>query len=123
MKLFSSTKSIGSKYEDLASSYLKKFGMKLVEQNFHCRGGELDLVMLDNQVIVFVEVKYRKSQEHGHAAEAVTPAKRKKLIKSSTVWLLKHGYSYYDTEFRFDVVAIHDDGQRIEWFKNAITQD
>lgn len=123
MKLFDSTTSIGSNYEQCAFSYLQHQGLKPIAQNFNCRGGELDLIMKDKQTIVFIEVKYRKNQSHGHAAEAVTPAKKKRLIKASTVWLMKQGYSYYDTEFRFDVIAIHDEGNQIEWFKNAITQD
>ncbi len=123
MSLFNSTKAIGSNYEQTALSYLISQGLKPVARNFNCRGGELDLIMRDKQAFVFVEVKYRKNQLHGHAAEAVTPTKTRRLIKASTVWLMKNGYSFYDTEFRFDVIAIHDEGNHIEWFKNAITQD
>jgi len=123
MRNSKSTKSIGSHYEQLALSYLKRQGLTSVAQNFICKSGELDLIMLDNHVYVFVEVKYRKNQHHGHAAEAITPTKQKRLIKAATIWILKHGHSYYDTEFRFDVIAIHEEGDNIEWFKNAITQD
>ncbi|MCE0494237.1 YraN family protein [Vibrio salinus] len=123
MKLFNSTRVVGSNYENMALTYLIRQGMKPVARNFNCRGGELDLIMKDKEAFVFIEVKYRKDQYHGHAAEAVTPTKKKRLIKASTVWLLKNNYSLYDTEFRFDVIAIHDEGKHIEWFKNAITQD
>lgn len=78
--------------------------------------------MRDNQTIVFVEVRYRKSQTYGHAAETVTYNKAKKLIRAANVWLMKNGLSVHSTDFRFDLVAIHQQGDKVEWIKNAITQ-
>jgi putative endonuclease len=118
----SSHKEVGSHYERAAAKYLIGSGLDLITQNFTCRSGEIDLIMRDKQTLVFIEVKYRKDQSHGHAAEAVTAHKIKKLIKTSQLWMLKNGLSPYNTDFRFDVVAIHQQGNHIEWLKNAITQ-
>ncbi len=112
----------GQHYEQKAADYLRRHGLKLVDQNFLAKGGELDLVMRDNQSIVFVEVKYRENQSYGHAAETVTWQKQQRLIKAANWWMLKQGLNADATDFRFDVVAIHRDGQHIEWIKNAITE-
>ncbi|EKO3560917.1 YraN family protein [Vibrio fluvialis] len=112
----------GQHYETTAAEYLRRRGLFLIEQNFQIRGGELDLIMRENQTLVFVEVKYRQNQRHGHAAEMVTRQKQARLIKAANWWMLKQGLSADNTDFRFDVVAIHDEGRQIDWIKNAITE-
>jgi len=112
----------GQHYEAVAEKHLISCGLSLIERNFLAKGGELDLIMRDKSSIVFVEVRYRKSQAFGHAAETVTRSKIQRLIKAANVWLMKNGLSVYSTDFRFDLVAIHQDGAQIEWIKNAITQ-
>ncbi|MGF1753234.1 YraN family protein [Vibrio makurazakiensis] len=121
MGLFS-RKQIGNHYEALASKYLTRQGLTIIEQNFSAKCGEIDLIMRDNSCIVFVEVKYRKQNDYGHAVEMVTPQKMRKLVKTANVWLLKQGLSAHSTDFRFDVVAIEQHGNNIEWIENAITQ-
>jgi putative endonuclease len=116
-------RAIGEHYEQAAADHLKRNGLDLIEKNFTCRAGELDLIMQDRQTLVFVEVKYRQNHHHGHAAEMVTVSKSRKLIKTAYYWMMKKGYSPYMTDFRFDVVAIHKHGNDIDWYKNAITQD
>ncbi|WP_279610927.1 YraN family protein [Vibrio gelatinilyticus] len=113
---------IGQNYEALAQKYLIRHGLTPVAMNFSAKCGEIDLIMKDSHCIVFIEVKYRKNDQFGSAAEMVTPSKAKKLIKTAQFWLSKHGLSFYDTEFRFDVLAIEDNGSNINWIKNAITQ-
>ena len=113
---------IGDKYELLAHQYLTRQGLSLIEKNFSTNGGELDLIMKDLDCITFVEVRYRNSAYFGHAAETVTASKIKKIVKAANMWLLQHGLSIHSTQVRFDVVAIHDNGQHIEWIKNAINQ-
>lgn len=112
----------GQHYEAAAQSYLTGCGLSLIERNFLAKGGEIDLIMRDGTTIVFVEVRYRKSQSYGHAAETVTPSKMQKLVRAANLWLMKNGLSVYSTDFRFDLVAIHNHGQQIEWLKNVITQ-
>lgn len=118
-----SRKAIGNQYEALAQRYLKRQGLRFVDKNFSAKCGELDLIMQDKQCIVFVEVKYRKQTTFGHAAEFVTYKKSQRLIKTAYLWLAKSGLSPYTTDFRFDVIAIHQQGEDINWIKNAITQE
>ncbi|GLO61878.1 UPF0102 protein [Vibrio sp. MACH09] len=121
MKLFSK-KEIGNQYEQVAKRYLLDHGLTFIENNFCCKLGEIDLIMQHKQSIVFVEVKYRKHLSYGHAAEFVTKNKASKLIKAAHIWLKKNKLSPISTEFRFDVVAIHQHGNDINWIKNAITE-
>ncbi len=128
MKLFSQTKTtnntreVGSHYETLARDYLTRQGYRFIAANFNTRLGEIDLIMKDSHTFVFVEVKYRKHSHYGHAAEMVTYAKSQKLIKTAMIWLQQQRLSAETTQFRFDVIAIHQQGQDINWIKNAITQ-
>jgi len=117
-----SQRSKGQFFEQTAADYLHRRGLRLIEKNFLAKGGELDLVMQDGASIVFVEVKYRTTQSHGHAAETVTRQKQQRLIKAANWWMLKQGLNTNSTDFRFDVIAIHDNGHHIEWIKNAITE-
>lgn len=112
----------GEYYEVAAEKHLICCGLSPIERNFSVKGGEIDLIMRDGHTIVFVEVRYRNSQAYGHAAETVTWNKMQKLIKAANLWLLKQGLSVYSTDFRFDLIAIHQQGKQIEWIKNAITQ-
>jgi putative endonuclease len=112
----------GEHYEAAAEKYLISCGLSPIERNFTVKGGEIDLIMRDGHTIVFVEVRYRRSQSFGHAAETVTRSKVNKLIKAANLWLLKQGLSVYSSDFRFDLVAIHQYGDQVEWIKNAITQ-
>ncbi|USD32003.1 MULTISPECIES: YraN family protein [Vibrio] len=112
----------GEHYEALAEQYLIRQGLSLIGKNFHSKGGELDLIMLDGSTIVFIEVRYRSNQRYGHAAETVTPCKMNKLIHAANTWLMKQGKSVHTTDFRFDLVAMHQQGKQIDWIKNAITQ-
>lgn len=121
MGLFS-RRQIGNQYEALAKKHLCCQGLTFVEQNFTAKCGEIDLIMRDQQTIIFVEVKFRKSANYGHAAEMVTPKKVQKLIKTAHLWLLQQNLSVHSTNFRFDVVAIENNSHNIDWIKNAITQ-
>ncbi|MDN3699498.1 YraN family protein [Vibrio clamense] len=121
MGLFS-RRQIGNQYEALAKKHLCSQGLTFVEQNFTAKCGEIDLIMRDQQTIIFVEVKFRKNTHYGHAAEMVTPKKMHKLIKTAHLWLLQQNLSVHSTNFRFDVVAIENNSHNIDWIKNAITQ-
>ncbi len=131
MKLFSkilnkqppaTKRDIGSHYEHVALNFLQRHGLIHKASNFTTRYGELDLIMQHQRTLVFVEVKYRSNPNFGHAAEMVTTSKARKLTKTAMIWLAQHGYSAQNTDFRFDVIAIHQNGQQIDWIKNAITQ-
>ena len=112
---------LGQQYEQLALCYLQQQGLSLVQQNFQCKAGEIDLVMREGATLVFVEVKYRASSAFGGALAAVTVAKQQKLLRSSRWYLQQH--RLHDHACRLDVLAI--EGQppyRYQWIKNAITQ-
>jgi len=105
----------GETAEDTAHHYLIRQGLKPLQRNFRCQQGELDLVMLDQNVLVIAEVRFRKSDRYGSAAESVTPAKQSRIIAATHVYLARHPQ---DRAIRFDVVALSGDG-RIAWIKNA----
>ena len=112
---------LGQLYEQLALTYLQQHGLQLVQQNYQCKAGEIDLVLRERDVLVFVEVKYRASAAFGGALAAVTPAKQQKLLRSSRWYLQQHRLT--DMPCRIDVLAI--DGQapyQYNWIKNAISQ-
>jgi putative endonuclease len=109
----------GKKGEDIACAYLKSRGYRIVERNYKCPLGELDIVARDGDAIVFVEVKSRKSEEFGDPQLAVGLEKQKKVSRISLTYLKeKH---LYPCNARFDVVAIKmlPDGITIELIQNA----
>lgn len=99
------TREQGEYTESLACKFLEDKGFKLIERNFHCRLGEIDLIMQDNNNLVFVEVRYRRSNNFGSGAESITYNKQSKLIKTASVYLQQHAkLNKYPS--RFDVVSI-----------------
>jgi putative endonuclease len=106
--------------ETIAITFLKGQGFSIVERNFRCVCGELDIVARDGRAIVFVEVKCRKNLDYGPPQLAVTPFKQRQISKAALVWLGKR--KLYDVEARFDVVAIllrEHDLPVIEHIRNA----
>lgn len=96
---------VGRFGEDLAASYLSEAGLRILERNWRCRDGELDIVAVDDGVLVFVEVKTRSSTAFGDPAEAVHPAKASRLRRLAVRWLVEHDGTYWP-ELRFDVVSV-----------------
>jgi len=110
----------GAIAEQLACDYLLKHNLKLVAKNYHCRRGEIDLIMLDKSTLVFVEVRYRKSAKFGSALESVNTQKQQKIIYTAEHFLSNQKTTY--PEYRFDVVAMMPNTQQkneITWLKNA----
>ena len=99
------TREQGQYTENLACQYLENKGFKLIEKNFNCRLGEIDLIMKDNDSLVFVEVRYRRSNDFGSGAESVTANKQSKLIKTASLYLQQHD-KYNKNPARFDIVSI-----------------
>jgi len=105
----------GQSGEDDALAHLRRHGLELVERNFRCKAGEIDLVMRERDTLVFVEVRSRADVRHGGAAASVTPAKQRRLLLAAQFYLQRvRG----NPPCRIDVVAI--DGGRLEWIRNAI---
>lgn len=109
----------GADAENLAAAFLERAGLKLVERNYRCRFGEIDLIARDGATLVFVEVKTRDGHEFGDAAEAITGWKRRRLVRIALDYMMRHQLS--DCPCRFDVVSIHIDSGApvIALFQNA----
>ena len=106
----------GSRYETYAAAYLKEKGYQIVERNFRCRQGEIDLVGIHEGCLVFVEVKYRRNERSGMPEEAVGAGKQMKICRVSDYFRIRNK-NYQDMQVRYDVVAIG--GEEIRWYKNA----
>ena len=107
---------LGSTYEEIAAKYLERNGYRILERNFRCRIGEIDLIAMDGNVLVFVEVKYRKNGNFGNPAEAVTPAKQRTICRVAGYYRMVKKIPEY-LPCRFDVVAIL--GEKIEVIRHA----
>lgn len=105
----------GDHAEDLALAHLQQHGLLLLERNFRCKGGEIDLVMQDGASLVFVEVRARASASHGGALASITPAKQRRLIVAAQHFLQRYDQT---PACRFDVIAIEKG--RLEWLRHAI---
>ena len=101
--------------EDGAMNYLIGKGYKMLERNYNGRHGEIDLIMLDKDTLVFVEVKARENTKFGTPEEAITTAKMRNIISVAMEYVKKH--RYFDMNMRFDVVAILRDN--VNHIKNA----
>ena len=101
-------KAIGDQAEQLACAYLTQQGLVLLKANFSIRLGEIDLIMRDtaNNMLVFVEVRYRKNNHYGGAAGSVTAQKQRKIIKTAAFYLQRYAPN---SCARFDVVALEGD--------------
>lgn len=106
----------GAAAEELAAAYLEGRGLRIVERNYRCRFGEIDLVARSGAVLVFVEVRARKTEAYGGAAGSITVTKRRRLVAAARHYLAGHRG---DRACRFDVVLVRGTGQRIEWLTNA----
>ncbi len=107
----------GGRAEQYALDYLKSHGLKLVTRNFLCRMGEIDLIMLHRNHLVFVEVRYRKNSLYGTPAATISRTKQSRLTRTANFYLQQHGV---DKPCRFDVVAIVSQPEvKIEWIQNA----
>ncbi|WP_279051376.1 YraN family protein [Cedecea davisae] len=111
----------GAHYEQQARRYLERKGLRFIASNVRIRGGELDLIMKQQQVIVFVEVRFRRNDKFGGAAASVTRSKQQRLLHAAQVWLSSSGKSFDTVDCRFDVLAFT--GNEIEWLTNAFAAD
>ncbi|NKI71390.1 YraN family protein [Collimonas pratensis] len=117
----SSSQASGKLAEDQALRYLQRHGLKLVARNFRCKGGEIDLILSqpaaskgEQELLVFVEVRQRRSQRFGGAAASVTSAKQSRLILAAQVFLQRYPQP---PACRFDVLAM--DADNIDWIRQA----
>ena len=104
----------------LACEYITSHGGEVIERNFSCRQGEVDIIARDDRYLCFIEVKFRKDENYGLPEEAVSLAKQKKICKVSEFYLYSK-YKSFDIPVRYDVLAISviDGILTFRWTKNA----
>jgi putative endonuclease len=114
----------GAAVEAAARAHLTRAGLREVASNAGSRVGEIDLVMLDGDALVFVEVRYRRDSRFGGGAASVDVHKRRKLIRAAHVFLARNP-RHADRACRFDVVAAHGDpdAPRLDWLRDAFRAD
>lgn len=107
---------VGAEYEKLAVSYLIDNDYVIIETNFYCNSGEIDIIAQDKNYLVFIEVKYRKNNLLGEATYAVSKAKQKTIIRVANFYIYKK-HLKLNLPYRFDVIAI--DNEKLTHIVNA----
>lgn len=108
-----------------AARYLRRLGWEIVETNWHCRYGEIDLIARQGKSLVFVEVKTRRSRSFGLPEEAMTPSKRQRILRSAWTYLEANGLQRAD--WRVDVIAIEGrpgfPPKRLDHYRDALPEE
>lgn len=114
----------GENAEQAACDFLLAKKLLLIERNVRYPFGEIDLLMQDGKELVFVEVRFRRSQSFGGGIESVTASKRKKMANAAQAWLASHK-QWMTSACRFDVIAVdwHQNAFRCNWIKSAFDLD
>jgi len=112
---------VGQWAEELACAYLCQQGLQLIERNYRCRLGEIDLVMLDLDFLAVVEVRYRSNERFGSSLESVDLRKQRKIVAVTDYYLQTHQAATQNYRCRFDIVAINGPQipPRVQWIKDA----
>lgn len=97
-------KELGSLGEEISIEYLKKIKYQIIDRNFYCRQGEIDIIAKDKKELVFVEVKTRTNINYGRPSEAVNKIKQKHMYKAASYFIYKNGL--FDIPIRFDVIEV-----------------
>lgn len=108
----------GRHAEDVAATFLQQMGLSIVERNYQCRYGEIDLIARDGDALVFVEVRMRKNSAFGGAAASITPGKRDKLLRAARHYLSGCART---PVCRFDALLIDGGNSAPEWLKNVFS--
>ncbi len=106
-----SKREVGTKGEKFAGQYLQELGYEILEYNYRCKKGEIDLIARDGDCLVFCEVKYRKDLGSGNPLEAVDIYKQRTLSSCALYYLMEH--SLMDTACRFDVIGIEGENEKL----------
>ncbi len=124
MKVTPHKTELGKGAEKHACEFLQKHGLALLFQNYRCKLGEIDLIMRDQQEVVFVEVRMRNSNEYGDAIDSIDYYKQQKLIKAANFFLLQQRW-LDKVNCRFDVIGISyaQTKPNLEWIKDAFSVD
>ena len=114
----------GQYYETMAARHLEAAGLHILQRNFRCKVGEIDLICREADNLVFVEVRYRRHRGYASPLQSVTTAKQRKLIRTAMAYLQRRGWSG-KYACRFDVIAIAPEKStgedEIHWLRHAFT--
>ncbi len=114
-------KLLGAFGEDMACGYLESIGYRIIERNFSCRVGEVDIIAMEGDTLAFIEVKCRTSISFGNPSEAVSYYKQKRIVKTALFFMTRN--KIFDYMCRFDVIEVLTDGTKektnINLIKNA----
>lgn len=122
--MWGSKKDKGLYFEQQALNWLEQTGLRPIQQNYSCRSGEIDLIMLHHDTICFIEVKYRKNSAFGGTAYSIPASKQHKITKAALTFISSHK-KYQQHNYRFDALFIspgdnlRDDS--FEWIQNAFS--
>lgn len=105
---------VGSFYENKVCDYLISEGIEIIERNFFCKFGEVDIIGREGDTLIFFEVKFRSGDSFGNPLDAIDRRKQKRIIGCAKYYT---AYKYSDMYIRFDAVGVTDD--KIEWVKDA----
>lgn len=114
----------GEYYEDQAMQLLERNGLQVLERNFSCKAGEIDIICCAGEVLIFVEVRYRRNPRYASAAASVTPAKQRRILRTAQYFLQRRGWQN-SRPCRFDVIAFSPSqahrADGIQWIQSAFT--
>ncbi|AET70074.1 TIGR00252 family protein [Desulfosporosinus orientis DSM 765] len=113
--------SLGKSGEELAANTIQESGLVIIQQNYRCPKGEMDIIALDGEVLVFIEVRTRRSAYRGWGEESITFKKAQRLQSIASFYLLQKRYTSWPS-LRFDVIAIRwlEDKSEVHWYKGAL---
>ena len=118
-----SHRTLGDRGENIAYRFLIDQGLRPIARNFRCRGGEIDLIMLDRRCLTFIEVRCRRSTEFARPADTVDFRKQRKIVHTAAMFLGRER-RYATFQMRFDVVAIEGDSvDGVRWIRDAFRPD
>lgn len=109
------SRTLGNEIENFAYKYLCSFNLRLIARNYYCRYGEIDLIMLDDSTLVFIEVRYRKNDTYGHPIESIDKKKQHKIYHTA-LHFISHHPKFKSTQYRFDVVTLLGNINKIRTF-------
>jgi putative endonuclease len=116
------TQNLGSQGEQKALTYLKEQGLRLVKQNYSCKTGEIDLIMLDGAYLVFIEVRLRAKMQFGGGIASITRPKKQRIMRATQYFLMQQGW-HDKYPVRFDVLSLDGAEGTITWIKDAFGVD
>ena len=119
-----SMRSVGNDYEDRAAKLIEGRGLQLLERNFSCKTGEIDLIAQDGTHLVFIEVRARGNRYFDSAAGSVDSRKQHRIVRTAQLYLQRRP-QWANTPCRFDVIAFEPaqsgTGPRVRWIRGAFT--